>query len=275
MPWRASLQLDYHRKDDRTQVRHRHEGPLRVLRSLYPEGTGICHNVIVHPPGGIVGGDRLDITVTVHPHAHALLSTPGATRFYDGDGLLGAQHVHLRLARDARLEWLPLETIAYPGCHAESTVSFSLEPGAQLLAWDVIALGLPAAERPFDRGCFAQRIEWPGHWLEQARLRGDDQPLMQSRIGLGGRRALGALWLAFGTPPVGAESDRLIEAVRQALPGQTTAELAATWVQPQLLLVRGLAPAVEPLMQALQQVWASLREHAWQTGSEAPRIWSV
>ena len=275
MPWHASLQLDYHRKNDRTQVSHRHEGPLRVLRSLYPEGGDICHNVIVHPPGGIVGGDSLDIAVTVHPQAHALLSTPGATRFYDGDGHIGAQRVHLRLARDARLEWLPLETIAYPGCQAENTVQFTLEPGAQLLAWDVLALGLPAAGRPFDRGCFAQHIEWPGRWLEQARLRGDDGRLLHSRLGLGGRRALGSLWLALGSTPEAAEQERLIEAVRQALPVRPEADLAATWVQPQLLVVRGLAAAVEPLMQALQQAWAALREQAWGTPAAAPRIWKV
>ncbi|HMN93868.1 MAG TPA: urease accessory protein UreD [Hydrogenophaga sp.] len=275
MPWHASLQLDYHRSDDRTRVSHRHEGPLRVLRSLYPEGSEVCHNVIVHPPGGIVGGDRLDVMVTARPGAHGLLSTPGATRFYDGDGEPGEQHVRLKLEQGARLEWLPLETIAYPGCQAMNTVSFTLEPGSQLLAWDVVALGLPAAGRPFDRGRFVQRIEWPGRWLEQARLQGDDQRLMESRVGLGGRRALATLWFACGSALDTAAQDALIEAVRDSLPAYTETELAATWCHPQLLVVRGIGPVVEPLMQALQKVWAALRQQAWGRQEAPPRIWQV
>ena len=60
MTWRAELSLDYSAAGGRTVARHRHQGPLRVLQSLYPEGDGICQNVLVHPPGGLVGGDVLD-----------------------------------------------------------------------------------------------------------------------------------------------------------------------------------------------------------------------
>ena len=64
MPWDAHLQLDYTVEASRTVARHQHTGPLRILQSLYPEGDGICHNVLVHPPGGLVGGDTLDIHFT-------------------------------------------------------------------------------------------------------------------------------------------------------------------------------------------------------------------
>ncbi|MEZ5664721.1 MAG: urease accessory protein UreD [Burkholderiaceae bacterium] len=161
MPWHASLQIDYRHDAGRTWAVHRHEGPLRVFRSLYPEGEAICHNVIVHPPGGIVGGDRLDIGIVAHPESHALLSTPGATRFYDGGGVPAAQHVHLKLERNARLEWVPLECIAYPGCLASNQVSFELAEGAQLLAWDVIALGLPAAENRSTRDAWRSESSGP------------------------------------------------------------------------------------------------------------------
>jgi hypothetical protein len=67
MPWHASLQLDYTLEGTRTVARHAHNGPLRILQSLYPEGDAVCHNVLVHPPGGLVGGDTLDITATVGP----------------------------------------------------------------------------------------------------------------------------------------------------------------------------------------------------------------
>ena len=85
MPWHARLALDYTHASGRSVARFRHEGPLRILQSLYPEGDAVCHNVIVHPPGGLVGGDVLDIGVQVGAGAHALVSTPGATRFYASD----------------------------------------------------------------------------------------------------------------------------------------------------------------------------------------------
>ena len=127
MPWHARLQLDYTAEHNaRTVARYEHNGPLRILQSLYPEGDAICHNVLVHPPGGLVGGDTLDITTTVGPGAHGLVTTPGATRFYRSTGPLALQRSHLTLAEGARLEWLPLEALCYSACHAENHLTTSL-----------------------------------------------------------------------------------------------------------------------------------------------------
>ena len=86
MAWHAQLALDYRLEAGRTVARHQHTGPLRILQSLYPEGDTVCHNVLVHPPGGLTGGDRLDIRVQVGSGAHGLVTTPGASRFYRSDG---------------------------------------------------------------------------------------------------------------------------------------------------------------------------------------------
>jgi urease accessory protein len=110
-----------------------HDGPLRVLKALYPEGDAVCHHVLVHPPGGIAGGDHLDIEVDVGEGAHALITSAGAARFYRSDAQPAAQVARLQVQRDARLEWLPLETIAFPGCRARNQVQFELTPGAQCL----------------------------------------------------------------------------------------------------------------------------------------------
>ena len=131
MSWRGHLSLHYRLEGGRTVALDRHEGPLRVLQRLYPEGDAVCHHVLVHPPGGIVGGDELDIDARLEPGTHALITTPGATRFYRSSGPLATQRARLRLAAGARLEWLPLETIAYSGCVAENQVSLALEPGAE------------------------------------------------------------------------------------------------------------------------------------------------
>jgi len=276
MTWHAKLSLHHRREGPRTTTRYEHTGPLRVLKSLYPEGEAICHNVIVHPPGGLVGGDVLDIRVRVDGDAHALVSTPGATRFYESDDLQATQRVTLDLAAGARLEWLPLEALAYPGCRALNQLTATLAPGAELLAWDVTALGLPASDKPFSRGRITQRLELPGRWLEQVHIDASDHRLLASPLGLAGQRCLGSLLFAVGDPLERARREHLLEAVRSALqnlpPG---VQAAATCPNPHLLLVRALAPVVEPLMNTLQGCWAALRQEAWKLKPVPPRIWGV
>jgi urease accessory protein len=276
MPWHAHLNLDYRLDAQRTVLRHQHDGPLRIFKSLYPEGDAICHNVIIHPPGGLVGGDVLDVKVHVGSGAHGLISTPGATRFYASDGLPTTQQVALTLDAGARLEWLPLEAIAYPGCQAHNTLTATLAEGAELLAWDVTALGLPTAGQPFNEGRFSQRLEVPGLWLEQARIAAADTRLLESPLGLGGQRCMGTLLLACGSPLGRARQEQLLEAVRATIAGWPAGvQAGATCPNPQMLVLRATAPLVEPLMLDLQRAWAALRPAAWGLADTPPRIWRV
>ncbi len=276
MPWHATLDLHYQRAGERTTLQHHHSGPLRILKSLYPEGDAICHNVIVHPPGGLVGGDALDIEVRVAAGAHGLISTPGATRFYRSEGPEAAQRVQLHLASGARLEWLPLETIAYPDCVARNALTMQLEPGAECLGWEVCALGLPAAGEPFTRGVLHQQVQWPGVWLERARIDASDARLLDGPVGLAGQRALGTLWLASGSAREPATREALLDAVREALAEADSVVWAgATSPDARLLVLRALAPQVEPLTAVFQRAWARLRALAWGLDTTPPRIWRV
>jgi urease accessory protein len=277
MPWHARLDLRYRHDDaQRTVLQHAHTGPLRIFKSLYPEGGGICHNVIIHPPGGLVGGDTLEITAQVATGAHALLSTPGATRFYRGDGVTATQSVALTLEAGARLEWVPLEAIAYPGCLAQNRLVATLGEGAEWLGWDVCALGLPAAGQAFDSGSLTQHIEIPGLWLERSHIDAADTRLLESPLGLNGQRCLGTLWLASGTPFTRERREHLLEAVREVLTTNDSGlPVAATCPNPQLLVLRAMAPVAEPLMAMFQRVWATLRAQAWGLSSVPPRIWKV
>lgn len=276
MSWHAHLSLHYTSQSQRTVLQHAHDGPLRVFKSLYPEGDAVCHNVIVHPPGGLVGGDVLDIGVRVGRGAHGLVSTPGATRFYAADGLPATQRVDIALAEGARLEWLPLEAIAYPGCEAVNHWRATLAPGAELMAWDVTALGLPAAGQAFDSGRVHQRMEIPGLWLEQASIDAADRHLLEAPLGLGGRRCLGTMVLACGSPLGRERREALLESVRSALSGAPADVTAgATCPNDRLLAVRAVAPVVEPLMACLQAVWTALRPVAWDLPGQPPRIWQV
>ena len=276
MPWHASLQLDYTLEGTRTVARHAHNGPLRILQSLYPEGDAVCHNVLVHPPGGLVGGDTLDITATVGPGAHGLVTTPGATRFYRSTGERALQRTHLTLAEGARLEWLPLEALCYNACNAENHLTLNLAPGAECMGWDVTALGLPHAGQPFETGRFVQHIEAPGLWLERGVIDAADHRLLESPLGLAGHRCMASLFFVVGTPLERARRDTALDAARAVMDAHALkASAGATSPNGQVLVVRALAPQVEPAMQLLQQVRAAWRAALWQLDAEPPRIWSM
>ncbi len=268
--WQAHLWLHYTRDGDRTIALDRHQGPLRVLRRLYPEGPAICHHVIVHPPGGIVGGDRLEVDARLDEGTHALITTPGAARFYRSAGATAVQQARLRLDAGARLEWLPLESIAHRDCSAENRVTLELAPGAEAMGWDVLALGLPAAGEAFDRGSFLQQIELPGLWLERGLLRGDDALLLDSPLGLGGQRVLGTLWFAAGSAWPNARREALLDAARSLI---GDAHAGATAAHERVLVLRLLSARVEPAMRLLQAVRAAWRKLAWGLAAEPPRVW--
>ena len=276
MTWHASLQLAYTRDDTRSVAHYRHDGPLRILQSLYPEGEGICHNVLVHPPGGLVGGDTLDIRLTVGAGTHGLVTTPGATRFYRSSGEAARQLLHARIESGARLEWLPLEALAYNQCRAENRAVFELAPGAELMGWDVTALGLPAAEQPFTAGTFSQHLEVPGVWLEQGRIAADDTRLMDGPLGLAGQRCLGTLFFVAGEPIARERREAALDCVRTLIDAHALrATAGATSPHPQVLVVRVLAPLVEPAMQLFKSLRAAWREQLWQLPAVPPRIWAM
>ena len=276
MSWHARLHLDYQNVQHRSVARFRHDGPLRILQSLYPEGDAVCHNVLVHPPGGLVGGDTLDIDVKVASGSHGLITTPGASRFYRSDGDLALQRTHLALAAGARLEWLPLEAICYSGCRAENRITIEAAPGAELIGWDVTALGLPHANLPFDRGTLLQHIEMPGKWLERGRLDASDRRLLESPIGLAGNRCMASLFFLSGAPIPKPRRDTLLDIARAACDGHSLCESAGTTSpQPEVIVLRVLAPVVEPAMQLLRQVWLAWRAEQWGLRAAAPRIWAM
>ncbi len=236
----------------------------------------MCHNVLVHPPGGLVGGDTLDIQATVASGAHGLVTTPGATRFYRSLGEQAVQRAHVTLAAQARLEWLPLEALCYSGCLAENRLTMDLTPGAEMMGWDVTALGLPNAGLPFVKGSFKQHIELPGVWLERANLAAQDELLLNNPLGLAGHRCMATLFFAAGSKLDRKRRQAALDVAREVLEShglQSTA--GATSPNEQVVVVRVLAPVVEPAMDLLKQVWRAWRRHFWQLEAPNPRIWSA
>ena len=276
MSWHARLQLDYRLEAGKTLARHSHDGPLRILQSLYPEGDAICHNVLVHPPGGLVGGDTLELEISAQPGTHGLLTTPGATRFYRSAGEPAVQRTHIKLAAQARLEWLPLEAICYTQCLAENRLTLQLAPDAEFMGWDVTALGLPLAGQPFETGSLLQHIEVPGVWLEHGRIAAQDLRLLDGPTGLAGQRCLATLFFVAGSKIERARREQALELARTVIAEHPLRELAGvTSPDGQVIVLRLLAPVVEPAMDLLRRVWALWRAHFWQLSAQAPRIWST
>ena len=276
MAWNATLRLDYTREGGRSVARFAHDGPLRILQSLWPEGDAVCHNVLVHPPGGLVGGDTLRVDVSVQQGGHGLVTTPGASRFYRSEGDVALQDVHVRVAGGGRLEWLPLEALYYSGCMAHNRLVLELAPGAEVLGWDIAALGLPQAGQPFARGSVLQHIELPGAWLERGRIAADDALLMDGPLGLAGHRCLASLFFAAGSDLPRARRDALLDAARAVIEAHPLAASAgATAPCSQVVVVRVLAPLVEPasgLLKAIRRAWRPL---LWDLDAPDPRGWHI
>ena len=276
MAWQANLNLAYTRSGERVVAWHEHSGPLRILQSLYPEGDSICHNVLVHPPGGLVGGDTLDIAVQAASGTHGLITTPGATRFYRSDGPLALQTTRITLQADARLEWLPLEALCYSDCNAGNRLVMELQPGAELLGWDVTAFGLPQAHLPFVQGSFAQHIAVPGVWLERGRIKADDKRLMDGPAGLHGARCMASLFFVTGTVLDRKRRQLVLDIARDLIACHALAATAgATSPNNQVIVLRVLAPLVEPAMGLLRAVRNAWRQELWQLPACNPRIWAM
>jgi urease accessory protein len=276
MGWQARLGLRYTAELGRSVARFEHDGPLRILQSLYPQGDAICHNVLVHPPGGLVGGDTLDVDIHVAGGSHGLVTTPGAARFYRSDAEPAVQRTRIRVAAGARFEWLPLEAIYYPACVAENHVDMDLAPGAEVVGWDLAAFGLPQAGQPFDRGSVLQHLHLRGAWLERGRIDARDRRLMDGPLGLAGQRCLATLFLAAGEALPRARRDLALDIAREQIETHALqATAGATSPGPQVVVVRVLADVVEPAIGLLKAIRRNWRAALWQAAATDPRGWAI
>ena len=170
--WQAAIELGFAWTGGTTHLSRRaHRGPLVVQRPFRPEGPTVCHVYLLHPPGGLVGGDELTVDVEVDAGAHALVTTPAAGKIYRTNGAAVRQTQRLRVAESGTLEWLPQEAIVYDGARATLETRVELEGDARFIGIDAVCFGLPARRAPFERGPCRQAFE----------LRRDGRPLLIER----------------------------------------------------------------------------------------------
>lgn len=272
--WAARLELVLARRGERTAlVRNRNLGPLRVQRPFYP-GRGECHLYVLHPPGGLVAGDRLDLDIRCEAGTKTLFTTPGAGRAYRGGSAARpqVQALNLHIAAGARGEWLPQENLLFDGAWARSDVHVTLEPGARYTGWDIACLGRPAAEEAFCRGQFEQTL-----WLWRG-----ERPLLGERLCIeGGDVLLDAPWglggcPAFGTLVTTTAEAAALELARELIDRHAEAGLlAAATALPELLVVRARARCATRLRGLFVALWRELRALEDGCAPAVPRIWAT
>lgn len=268
--WRAELALGFERRGDRTVLAsRRHDGPLVFQKPLYPEGDAVCHGIIVHPPAGIAGGDALSLSARVGANASALLTTPGAAKWYRSAGALASSRLDWQVGDGGALEWLPQETIVFAGALARMTTMVGLTGNARYIGWEILCLGRTGSGERFDRGeaIAATEITRDGKPVFIDRLRVDGGgKLLGSPAGLSGAPVTATFVAACET--IGASH---VNACREVEP-PSQGEGAITRL-PGVLVARYLGTRGDAAREWFTRLWTALRPTLLQRAAVEPRIW--
>jgi urease accessory protein len=276
--WRAELTLRFAADEEGGATRlvdRRHTGPLVVQRPFFPEGDRVPHVYVLHPPGGLVGGDRLCLDVTAGAGAHALLTTPAATKVYRSAGPLAVQTSRFEVGKGACLEWLPQETILHDGAHVRLAVEVRLAADARFIGIDTLCFGLSARGETFATGRCRQRFEiWRDDrpiFVERGRFDADDA-VHAAGWGLGGARLSGLMVIAAG--PVTGDVVARLRVVAGAVPAPARAGVTVLG-EGEVLVCRYLGASAERARTFFQDAWTIVRPDTMGRPAVAPRIWAT
>jgi len=270
--WRANLDLSFTCRDDRTLLAARsHRGPLQIQKALYPEGPGVCHVTVLHPPGGVAGGDALAITARLESGSRVCLTTCGAAKWYRCPRAGAQQRLHFSVEAGGALEWLPRESILFDGSKAAMQLDVELAPDAQFFGWEILCFGRRASGEGWHSGGLrlATRIRQAGQplWCERANLLAGSG-FDASPVGLGGYSVSGTL-VAAGAD-IGGE---LLSACRAVVPRGLDSRVGVTRV-PRVLLARYLGHSSQDAFAWFASVWKVLRPALLNQPGIAPRLWA-
>lgn len=273
--WQAQLDLEYALRANKTRLfRKQQRGPLTVQRSFYPEGE-ICHNYILHPPGGVVGGDTLEINVDTGETTHALLTTPGATKFYrSSEQRLASQSQNLTVGTGAVLEWLPQQNIFFPGANVALNTQIDIAPDGRFAGWEMHCFGRPANGETFSTGSLRSRtiVKIAGELRLVEQLNTLAQNTLVSPTGLRGHAMQGCLIAG----PCNIEQRDMLEQIllTSRETGSYTLPVGITLID-EVLIVRALGEQSEPMHELFTRFWLALRQHWLEIAPCVPRIWAT
>ncbi len=274
--WQADLALDFAHEAGRSYLAKRqHTGPLVIQKTLHPEGPSVCHGIIVHPPGGVAGGDQLSLSATLAPQSHSLLTTPGAGKWYKANGQFASQHLAFDVQNQACLEWLPQENILFDGAQVKFSAEVHLAEEARFMAWEILCFGRQAQHEIWQTGALHQNLaiyrQNQRIWQECTRLKPQHR-VLQSVVGLAGNAVSASLVLAAGAVPA-----TILEACRAVQP-KLASELHARYgvsALPEIFSARYVGQSAQNARSYFEQLWQILRP--WYAGREVtrPRIWNT
>ncbi|MDG2019051.1 MAG: urease accessory protein UreD [Porticoccaceae bacterium] len=269
--WQAKLTLDYQLKGIKTCLAHKSQkGPLTVQRPFYPEGD-ICHSYILHPPGGVVGGDILDIQLNAADNAHCLITTPGATKFYRSkNDRESCQTLRINVEKNAVVEWLPQQNIFFTGARSQLNTEINIQPGGKFIGWEMHCFGRPANRERFDEGtiksCTQINIDGELRLVEQLNTEGDS--LARSSCGLRSKAMQASLIAA----PFSEVQKQKLE---QLLLNYPHKDLIGLTLVDEILVIRVLGDHIEPILENFISLWSQLRTDWLQRPACPPRIWDT
>jgi len=270
--WDARLDLRFKYEGERTRlVRRRHVGPLVVQRPFHPEPGGACHVYLLHPPGGLVSGDRLSVKLCADVSAEVLVTTPAAAKFYRSSGDSAEQWVSFDVERGATVEWLPQETILFGGAKAVNRIIANVHEGGQFIAWEICCLGRPASGDFFSTGSYATSLEISVEGRPVVVERGSVSAyseIRQKRFGLGGSRV-------FGSFVALSERADLVDRVREALPAETKSGVFGVTAKRNALVCRYLGSSVSRAREGFVRAWSVTRRLLLGRAEVVPRIWAT
>jgi urease accessory protein len=267
--WKAQLKLSFESHSGKTILRRQHSGPLMVQRPFYPEGDSVCHTYVLHPPGGIVGGDQLLLETNCSDGSAALVTTPGATKYYGSDGRDAAQHQRINVA-NAALEWMPQESIYFDGCSALQSLQVNLTRQSRFIGWDINCFGRPAGNHDFRSGAVCSRLSLvrDGKPLLHERLMVDGAADLQRISGMRGAQVNATLLATLR----GVAADEIVQAVRATLPVGN--EFCATGFD-DLIVLRYTGASAEFARRGFVNAWRLLRPIVLGRDAIEPRIWAT
>lgn len=274
--WFARLELDFVAAKKCTILKHRkHTGPVRVQKMLWPEKTGVCHAIIVHPPAGIAGGDHLSFNMQASQAAHALVTTPGAGKWYKTNQKQAFQHIEITVKDSAIFEWLPQETMLFNGACANSSTKIMLDQSASFIGWDMLVLGRQACAEQFSQGNYQSSLQLyrDDKLLVTDRLSfsGNDR-FLSSCLGMHGQAVMGSLWAV--APPAQRNSTTLeaqIDQIRELMM-RMQVNVRLTLLD-DVMTARYLGNDVRHCHDAFAAIRAKLRRYWFDLDEEFPRIW--
>ncbi|CEJ43820.1 urease accessory protein UreD [Umezakia ovalisporum] len=269
--WHGKLNLVYAHRLNSTQLIHsHHQAPLKIQKPFYPEGEKICHSVILHTAGGVVGGDRLSYNLHLQPHTQALITTAAASKIYRTNGLQARQNINIQIDAGACLEWLPQETILFNGAIYRQDLRVELAPGASWLGWEITRFGRTARGEKFVQG------EWRSHteiwqqgvplWIDRQWLPGKEE-VFHSPHGLAGQPIAATLtWV--GT----SVTEEILDKARNLWHG--SGQVGATRLE-NGFLCRYRGSSTSEVRNWFTSVWELLRVSFLHRGNCVPRVWQV